>query len=184
MIEDFIIALESFEIIDTLGEGSFGKVYLIRQKQIKTLYAAKILKFHFQKYSKEQQLFFQELLTFSKINHPTILPLYGFNFANFEDQPYPTIITEYMTKGSLHQIFTQNVTLSPSIKYIILYGIAEGMNYLHSKGIIHRKLSPNNILTDSNFYPHICDFEESKMSDLSESLNHDQQNIISSIYTN
>lgn len=39
------------------------------------------------------------------------------------------------------------------------------MNYLHSKNIVHRDLKPENILLDNNYYPKICDFGFSKITE-------------------
>ena len=101
------------------------------------------------------------MIQYIKIKNPAILPLFGFTMTDFEDKPFPTILSEYMPKGSLDQLLKQNPNLSLTDKYIILIGIAEGMNYLESQGIIHGNLKPSNILIDDNCYPYICDFYES-----------------------
>ena len=77
-----------------------------------------------------------------------------------------------MPNGSLEDILGRSRKsatkhfLNNSQKYIILLGIALGMKYLHSIGVIHRDLKPDNILLDENFYPKICDFGISFISDL------------------
>lgn len=48
--------------------------------------------------------------------------------------------------------------LSDTQKLIIIYGIASGMEHLHSHDIIHRDLKPANILLNDHMYPIICDF--------------------------
>lgn len=163
MLEEFKVDLNNFTIIGSLGKGAFGSVYLIEHKENKKRFAAKV-----SQYSSEslqhQKSFLQELKAYSKVKHQAVLSFYGFNMTDFKNQPFPTIITEYMPNGSLDRILKNYSILTPANKYIILYGIAEGMKYLHSMGIIHRDLKPGNILIDKNFYPHICDFGESKIS--------------------
>ena len=130
------------------------------------LYSAKVSKFNIETVQ-DQKSFFHELEALSKTNHPSILSFLGFNLKNFENDNFPTNITEYMSNGSLDHALKKQSFLTINNKYIILYGIAEGMKYLHSQGIIHRDLKPGNILLNDNLYPYICDFGLSKLSDLS-----------------
>ena len=56
MNPDFTVDLESFDIVETLGEGSFGKVYLSRQKNTNKQFAAKVLNFQLPDKSNFQEL--------------------------------------------------------------------------------------------------------------------------------
>ena len=49
-------------------------------------------------------------------------------------------------------------------KLICIFGIASGMKYLHSYGILHRDLKSDSILMDENLFPKIADFGLSKFS--------------------
>lgn len=108
----------------------------------------------------------RESMILHKLNHPSILKLYGINLQSFHDKNKlePTIITEYLSKGSLRNILIQernskcDKKWTITQKYIALLAIADAMRYLHSKGIIHRDLKPENILMDENLNPKICDF--------------------------
>ena len=168
MFHKYIIDLNDFEIIKAIGSGGFGIVYLVERKDTHKIFSAKVYKFNIETIQ-DQQSFFQELEALSKAKHPSILSFHGFNLKNFEKENFPTIITEYMSNGSLDHALKKPSYLTMSNKYIILYGIAEGMKYLHSQGIIHRDLKPGNILLNDNLYPYIGDFGLSKISDLSVS---------------
>ena len=168
MFHKYIIDLNDFEIIKAIGSGGFGIVYLVERKDTHKIFSAKVYKFNIETIQ-DQQSFFQELEALSKAKHPSILSFLGFNLKNFEKENFPTIITEYMSNGSLDHALKKPSYLTMSNKYIILYGIAEGMKYLHSQGIIHRDLKPGNILLNDNLYPYIGDFGLSKISDLSVS---------------
>jgi serine/threonine protein kinase len=52
--------------------------------------------------------------------------------------------------------------LNDTFKSIISFGIASALSYLHSRGIVHCNISPNNILLDANFRPRLCGFSFSR----------------------
>lgn len=174
-----IFSLKNFKIIKEIGNGSFGSVLLVENKE-KMNYAAKVSNRKFDiktifdlngsSYI-ENGSFLQEIQSYVITDNFSILLLYGFNLFDFNSDPYPTLITEYMENGSLdHLLEKERRSLAPhefnsTKKYIIALGVAFGMKYLHSRGIIHRDLKPGNILLDNNFNPKICDFGLSIVSD-------------------
>lgn len=103
MLQNFIVDLKDFEKIEKIGSGSYGKVYLVREKETNKLFAAKVLKEGFSS-SESQKLLFKEIITCSKIKHPAVLSLIGFNLMDFKDRPRPTLLTEYISNGSLQKL--------------------------------------------------------------------------------
>ena len=75
---------------------------------------------------------------------------------------------EYALNGSLKQLIDhdianpQNRFLTDTRKLKIIYGIASAMSYLHSHGILHLDLKPDNILLDDYLFPKVGDFGLSK----------------------
>lgn len=150
MLLDLIVDLNKYTVRGKLEEGQYTYVYLIEEKNTGKKFAAKVSKLECVKMT-EQKLFFEELTVYSKVKYPSILSLEGFNLTNFEEEHFPTILTPYMPNGSLDKLIKKYPTFTLSKKYIILLGIAEGMNHLHSQEIIHRKLKLSNVLLDENF---------------------------------
>ena len=150
----------------TIGNGTFGKVIIARNINDNQLYAVKIIKTEKNFNGTELKLFMRESLIHHSLNHPGIVRFKGINFISFNDPTKfsPSIITEYISNGSLKTVLeNERKSLSEmewtwTKKYINLIGIAHAMKYLHENGIIHRDLKPENVLTDKNYYPHICDF--------------------------
>ena len=164
------INLADFEIIKSIGSGSFGDVSLVLNKKTKKQYAAKVSQ---KEISSEEELasFFREVSATSKVKNAAVLAVIGYNRLDFDGGEYPTLITEYASKGSLFTMFDNiSKSMAPhefteTSKYLVLLGISLGMKSLHSQGIIHRDLKPENVLLDDNYYPRICDFGLSEVSD-------------------
>ncbi|KAK8836980.1 positive regulation of cilium movement [Tritrichomonas musculus] len=157
---------------ESLGQGAYGRVFLVQSKKTKQKYAVKEHLKPFDKEDKKQD-FRKEVLSYSKVTSPAILTMHAYSLTNFTGCSFPIIITEYMPNKSLGYYYKPD--LDPSLrltqkqKYIILLGTAIGMKTIHAHGIIHRDLKPDNILLDIHFYPHICDFGMSYISDLTAS---------------
>ena len=168
------IDITCFIIVNKLGEGSFSKVYRVKNIKTNNYYAAKICKFMIDEETKdspEALSLFREVNLMSLLNHPSVLKFVGYYSVNFEEDPLPTIITELSTNGSLRDIINlESQGLSPdewnsTKKLINIYGIASGMSYLHAHNVLHRDLKPENILIDDFLHPKISDFGLSKVTE-------------------
>ncbi|KAK8889286.1 hypothetical protein M9Y10_034032 [Tritrichomonas musculus] len=154
-----------------LGNGSFGNVYKILDKQNDIVYAAKISIYEMDQCSEDTIMnLSREIDIISSIKYPSILQFIGFCPKNFKGKPKPVIITELATNGSLEDILENerkgfaNHDWNDTKKLINIYGIASGMQYLDNRDLLHRDLKPANILLDENLYPKIADFGMSKNS--------------------
>ena len=75
-----------------------------------------------------------------------------------------SVITEFMSGGSLLSYLRNNESIELKTKYKIILGIARGMLHLHSENIIHRDLATRNVLLTSTQDPKISDFVNQKNS--------------------
>ena len=91
-----------------------------------------------------------ELILMAQLHHPNIVQCKGMNFLT--GQPLPVLLMELLT-SSLHAylLHSDNSNLSVERKVSILHDTASGLHYLHSQtpAIIHRDLTANNVLLDS-----------------------------------
>lgn len=157
-MSDFI-DLNNFTKKGKIGKGSFGKVYKVSENITGEIYAAKISLTKINSYAKELIINLKrEVNILSQLNHPSILKSIGYSPTNFNNDPYPVIITEYSPYGSLNDVIElERKSIPPEMwtdtkKLINIYGIASAMSYLHDHDIIHRDLKPANILEDKNLY--------------------------------
>lgn len=170
-VEGVFFNTSDYELKSTeLGHGAYGTVYVAENLNDSQEYACKIINTNKSFDGKEQMLFLRESLILHKLDHPSIVKYIGINFKSFEDSSIlePAIITEYIKNGSLEDNLNKerrglaDLQWSPTKKYIALLGISDAMRYLHSLGIFHRDLKPQNILIDDDYYPRVCDFGLSK----------------------
>jgi len=148
-----VFSHKDLKIGNKIGEGVTGCVHRGVIKETGQVVAVKILN-HMSLNTFELESLQREIFTMSVISHPSLLQLYGYT----TEAPY-FVITELMSNGSLYNILHEYPhELSPTDRTLIAIDIARGMEYLHSRGILHRDLKSHNILLDSRKRPKICDF--------------------------
>ncbi|CAM8924492.1 unnamed protein product [Rhodiola kirilowii] len=145
-----IIKNEDLEELKELGSGTFGTVY--HGKWRGTDVAIKrIKKSCFTGRSSEQERltleFWREAEILSSLHHPNVVAFYGV----VQDGPGGTLatVTEYMVNGSLrHVLLSKDRHLDRRKRLIIAMDAAFGMEYLHSKNIVHFDLKCDNLLVN------------------------------------
>ncbi|EAY03364.1 TKL family protein kinase [Trichomonas vaginalis G3] len=162
----YIISLDDYVKIKTIGKGGYAEVWLVSYKGTEKQMALKQLFSDIS--SKQVHHFAREIATMAKANHPYFVKFMGFS-------PYRpmSLLTEYMPNGSLYRFIRQDPKgkiLNGTRRTIIAMGIASAMATLHSMSIIHRDLKSMNILLDSEFYPRICDFGIARFNQNDEKL--------------
>jgi len=98
--------------------------------------------------------FTQEAAALVRLKHPSIIPIddFGVQFG------YPYLITPFVEERSLAKDLKQQIHYTPVRTLEILRQIAEGLDYVHSNGIVHGMLKPANILLGSQQTVHITGF--------------------------
>ncbi|KAG1845175.1 kinase-like domain-containing protein [Suillus subluteus] len=90
-----------------------------------------------------------------KLQHESILSPLGFTYGF---GLLPAMVYPWMMYGSLTTYLEQRfLELTIEYKLRILRQVAGAISYLHSKGVCHENLTPNNILIDSNYNAHVTD---------------------------
>ncbi|XP_010516676.1 PREDICTED: dual specificity protein kinase splB-like [Camelina sativa] len=144
-----VIKNDDLEELKELGSGTFGTVY--HGKWRGTDVAIKRIKrsCFIGRSSEQERLtseFWHEAEILSKLHHPNVMAFYGV----VKDGPGGTLatVTEYMVNGSLRHVLLSNRHLDRRKRLIIAMDAAFGMEYLHSKSIVHFDLKCDNLLVN------------------------------------
>jgi serine/threonine protein kinase len=131
---------------ETIGEGSFGLVKIGYNKITNVRVAIKILEKEQIQNKEDWDLIETEIDILKLCKHPSIIGFYD----QFENSEYIFIVMEYLNSGDLETFLQKKkFKLSENIIKSIAYQIADGLRYLHSFGIIHRDIKPQNIMIAS-----------------------------------
>lgn len=87
--------LSKFVIKTKIGEGLYGKVFVVEEKEKGDLYAAKISKNKIYKQEEKNTNIYREAQLISQLNHPCILKFIGYSPLDFDNNKKPVILTEY-----------------------------------------------------------------------------------------
>ena len=152
-----------YEFKSELGEGGYGKVYLVRHKKMDQLRAMKIISVNSKNQDEKTD---EEIELLKKLDHPNIVKL----FEYFSDDDKYYLITEYCRGGDLSEIIKKKKFSEKSASYI-MYQIFRALIYCHNTHhLIHRDIKPENIViykqnnTDEDLYDiKLIDFGISKI---------------------
>ncbi|XP_068000870.1 ribosomal protein S6 kinase alpha-3 isoform X6 [Melanerpes formicivorus] len=157
-----------FELLKVLGQGSFGKVFLVKKisgSDARQLYAMKVLKKATLKVrDRVRTKMERDILV--EVNHPFIVKLH---YA-FQTEGKLYLILDFLRGGDLFTRLSKEVMFTEDDVQFYLAELALALDHLHSLGIIYRDLKPENILLDEEGHIKLTDFGLSK-----ESIDHEKK---------
>lgn len=160
--------LSDFDTIKVLGQGSYGKVLLVREKSTGRLFAQKqlqkaslIINESNEVHEKNYQRTLNEKTILEKVNHSNIVKLY---YA-FQDNNKVYLILEYLDGGEIFHHLAQQRYLSEKDASFYIAQIILALRYLHlNLKVIYRDLKPENCMLNSYGHLVLTDFGLSKVS--------------------
>lgn len=142
-------------MVDTLGHGGMGVVYLVFQRRLRRYVALKLLAPHWTQDTRARARFIREARAAARLSHPGIVPI--IDIGEVGDSIWYTM--EYMEGGDLSQLLAQRGGRLPWREAAALVQtVASAVQSAHDAGVAHRDLKPSNILLDAAGAPRIADF--------------------------
>lgn len=132
---------DRYEIGAEIGTGGMGTVYKAYDIKLKRNLAIKVL--HPDNVSDQHMIrLHREAQTICQLIHPNVVNIYDFMLHENE----PVMVMEYVEGSSLFSIVSETGPLNLKRAVKVFRQICDAMEYAHQHGILHRDLTPNNIL--------------------------------------
>ena len=144
-LDDMGNKVDDFEILQVLGEGSFGYIAKVKSRLNHKIYAMKKIDISKIKEEKVTKLMMNETKILSDLNNPLIVKYY----KTFNEDGALFILMEFMDNGDIGGIFKASKTLEKPIPEEKIYDIfiqsMKALTYIHSLNLIHRDIKPDNL---------------------------------------
>nr|XP_058935040.1 serine/threonine-protein kinase MARK2-like [Kogia breviceps] len=158
--------IDDYEILHTIGEGSFAKVKLARHILTGRQVAVKVIKKRRRSFSTFQQRLFREVHSMKALNHPNIVKLLG--VIDTEETMF--LIMEYLSGGDMYTYLNIHGRMTEAQARGPFQQLVSALQHCHQRGIVHRDLKPPNLLFDANMNIKLTDFGFSNKCDDSRKL--------------
>ncbi|KAI1195897.1 Pkinase-domain-containing protein [Nemania serpens] len=147
-------SLGDFDLLRTLGTGSFGRVHLVQSKHNQRFYAVKVLKKAQVVKMKQVEHTNDERRMLGEVKHPFLITLWG----TFQDTRNLYMVMDFVEGGELFSLLRKSGRFPNPVAKFYAAEVTLALEYLHSRNIIYRDLKPENLLLDRHGHLKITDF--------------------------
>ncbi|KWU42216.1 kinase-like protein, partial [Rhodotorula sp. JG-1b] len=157
------LAVDDFQILRRIGQGSFGQVFRVRKRDTKRIYAMKVIRKSSLNSPEALAQVVTERTVLAKTNDCPFLVGLKFSFQSAEEL---FLVMDYKGGGEVFQHLQRDGGRFGEDK--VRFYVAEiilALEFLHSKNIVYRDLKPENCLLDGSGHVVLCDFGLSKVLD-------------------
>ena len=153
-------AIGPYEVINRLGAGGMGEIYLAHDTRLGRKVVLKALPTAFTKDSERVRRFQLEARAASSLNHPNIITIY--EIGQLDQLHY--IATEFIDGETLRQrMANAELTIAEAVE--IATNVATALLAAHDAGIVHRDVKPENIMLRADKVVKVLDFGLAKLTE-------------------
>ncbi|CAK7205531.1 Serine/threonine kinase [Sporothrix eucalyptigena] len=147
------VNLNHFRLLRVVGRGAFGKVRIVERKDTNLSFALKYIRKDEVVRSESVRNIIRERRMLEHVNHPFICNLR----YSFQDIEYMYLVVDLMSGGDLRFHISRKTFTEEAVRFWIAE-LGCALRYVHSQGIIHRDVKPDNVLLDADGHVHLTDF--------------------------
>jgi serine/threonine-protein kinase len=156
--------LSHYRILQKLGAGGMGEVYLAEDDRLGRKLALKVLPERFMQDAERVKRFAQEARAASALNHPNIITIYEIG----HEGSLHYLATEYIEGETLRKRMNER-RLTPEEAIEIALQTAAALQAAHNAGLAHRDIKPENIMLRPDGYVKVLDFGLAKLTEMGAS---------------
>ncbi len=160
------------KILDRLGAGGMGKVYLAEQLKLGRQVALKVLPAKFAQDPDYLARFRREARAAAGLKHPNVVQVYDVG----EDAGTHYIIMELVRGTNLRERIKQNGPMSVEESIEVIKQVAAGLQHAHEHGVVHRDIKPSNLVLEGREVK-ILDLGLARKFDSGESITQETQSL-------
>jgi eukaryotic-like serine/threonine-protein kinase len=149
-----------YEVIERVGRGGMGAVYLGRDTVLEREVAIKVMSADFAADDTSRPRFYREARAAAKLQHRNIVTIFEFG----EEDETPFIVMEFLRGQDLAKRMRAEPPLTLEQKVEIIAELCTGLHFAHEQGVIHRDVKPANIWLVPDGSVKLLDFGIAKFS--------------------
>ena len=151
-------SIGEYKIVGPLGRGGMGQVFRVEHAMTKRVEAMKVLVKHPLEGAEPVSRFLREVKIHASLNHPNIVTVHN----AFQVGDDLALVMELVEGRSLKELIQEGgLSLGSAVRSIC--GALEGLEYAHQRNVIHRDISPSNIIVTGDGLAKLMDFGLSKV---------------------
>jgi serine/threonine protein kinase len=145
--------VSQYKIIEKIGAGGMGEVYLAEDSKLNRQVALKFLSPYLCQDEDHRKRFTREAQAVAKLNHPNIITIH--EVSEYQGQPF---FAMELVEGQSLRDLAKGKELGVDRIIELAIQVCEGLSAAHDKKVVHRDIKPSNIVIDAYGRPKILDF--------------------------
>ena len=160
-----------YEVLAKIREGGMGAIYKVRHRLLNELRVIKVMRPEVAQSSEQRKRFLREAQTATRLRHTNIVAFHDF-FVDDEDTAY--MVMEYIEGINLRDMLRDCGPFPVSLAVDLARQCLSAFDYLHRKGVVHRDVSPDNVMMtreeDGSIRAKLIDLGIAKIAQAKEEL--------------